>query len=227
MVRRTLLLLLFISSLPFFLAAQEGESDAPGEPRGVEESEAIRQYEERLRGMVNRFEQTRELLRRQIEENEALERENAELQEQLSTIRQERDRLEGMSDDQRVAVLQQELTELRALNDSLIEKLKGTVEENRRLTALLKKAEAEGRTVQDEFLGLLELREEQKLFQVGAGFSPNGYMNGLFLVNIPESPLGLFAETNYRFREKDWSYSVGVQFRFGALTDLIDLFSPE
>ncbi|MFW5811760.1 MAG: hypothetical protein ACOCWS_02160 [Alkalispirochaetaceae bacterium] len=226
MVRRTALVLTLLL-LPALGFAQTGESEEPSPSAPVEESEAIRQYEQRLRSMVNRFEQTRELLRQQIEENEALRRENSDLAQQLDAVSRQRDQIEGMSDDERVAALQGEVRELQLLNDSLTEKLKGRVEENRRLTARLKKAEAEQLEAQDEIVELVDLREEQKLLQVGAGFSPNGYMNGLFLVNIPETPLGLFAETNYRFREKEWSYSVGVQFRFAALTNLINLFSPE
>ena len=212
MVHRTaalILLALFLISSPLF----------------GQESEEIRQYEERLREMVNRFEEARELLRREIAENQALRRENSELRQRLESVREERNQLESMSGDERIAELQANLRESRDLNDALIRKLKHTVAEGRRLEARLKKAEQQRGLVQDDFLDLLEHREEQKLVQVGTGFSPSGYMNGLFMVNIPDSPIGLFAETNYRFREKDWSYSVGVQFRFLNWTDLLGVFA--
>lgn len=219
MVYRTGLLVI---ALFFLVAPLWGQETDSGQPT----SEDIRQYEERLREMVSRFEEARELLRRQIDENQALRRENAELRQRVENLQEERQQLAEMSEDERVAALQERLQDSRRLNDALIRKLKATVDDNNRLEARLKKAEGEQLAVQDEFLDILAYREEQRLFQVGAGFSPEGYMNGLFLVNIPQTSLGLFAETNYRFREKDWAYSVGVQFRFGRLTELIELFNP-
>lgn len=184
-------------------------------------SEEIREYEERLRDMVNRFEEARDLLRRQVDENQALRRENAELRHRLQELREERNQLEEMTANERVATLQSRLREERELKEALIRKLKASIWANERLEARLKKAEGTQFVVQDDFIDILEYREEQKLFQVGSGFSPSGYMNGLFMVNIPETPLGLFAETNYHFREKDWDYSVGVQFRFGRFTEIL------
>lgn len=219
MVYRTSLLLIVLFFLIAPLWGQESDSDQPS-------SEEIRQYEERLREMVGRFEEARDLLRRQIDENQALRRENAELRQRVESLQQERQQLAEMTEDERVAALQARLRESNRLNNALIRKLKNTINDNQRLEARLKKAEGEQLAVRDEFLDILDLREEQKLFQVGAGFSPEGYMNGLFLVNIPETSLGLFAETNYRFREKDWAYSVGVQFRFGRLTEILSLFGP-
>jgi sugar-specific transcriptional regulator TrmB len=194
---------------------------------GQPASEEIRQYQERLRDMVRRFEEARELLRRQIDENQALRRENAELRQQLQDIREEREELEEMSEDERVATLRGRLREERELKEALIRKLKASLQENDRLQARLKKAEGAQFTVQDDFIDILEFREEQRLFQLGSGFSPSGYMNGIFLVNIPQTPLGLFAETNYHFREKDWDYSVGVQFRFGRFTEVLRFLTPE
>lgn len=190
-------------------------------------AEEIREYEERLRDMVNRFEEARELLRRQIDENRALRRENAELRQQLESLREERNQLEEMTEDERIEMLRANLREERELRNALIRKLKSAVDENDRLEARLKKAEGSHLAAQDDFIEILEFREEQKLFQAGTGFSPSGYMNGLFLVNIPETPLGLFAETNYHFREKEWNYSVGVQFRFGQFTEILRFLAPE
>ncbi|MFP4535225.1 MAG: hypothetical protein ACLFNP_05850 [Spirochaetaceae bacterium] len=219
MVYRTGLLLLALFLLITPLWGQESDNGQPT-------SEDIRQYEERLREMVGRFEEARELLRRQIDENQALRRENAELRRRMENLQEEREQLAEMSEDERVAVLRERLRNSRRLNDALIRKLKATVDDNERLEARLKKAEGEQLAVQDEFLDILELREEQSLFHVGTGFSPEGYMNGLVLLNIPRTSLGLFAETNYRFREKDWAYSVGVQFRFGRLTEILELVNP-
>ena len=190
-------------------------------------AEEIRAYEERLREMVNRFEEARELLLRQIDENRALRRENAELRHRLEAIRVERNQLEEMTENERLRMLRANLREERELRDALIRKLKSAVDENDRLHSRLKKAEGEELAIRDDFIEILELREEQKLFQAGTGFSPSGYMNGLFLVNIPETPLGLFGETNYHFREREWNYSVGVQFRFGRFTEILRFFAPE
>lgn len=220
MVYRTALLLtLFL----LFLVTPAWSQD---QGRTISEEE-IRQYEARLREMVNRFEEARELLREEIAENEALREENAELQRELRQIREERERLEGMSDDQRIAELRREVDSAERLNDALVRKLKATLAEGDRLEALLKKAQADREAVRDDLLTRLDLREEQKLFQIGTGFSPQGYINGLVLFNIPRTALGLFGETNYRFREREWSYSVGVQLRFGSLTGLLGLFAEE
>mgnify|MGYP006288931275 CR=1 FL=1 len=221
MVYRTALLLpllLLLIAVPL-LSQDAGSSGAT--------SEQIRQYEERLRDMVNRFEETRELLRQQIDQNETLQRENAELRQQLETVREERNELEGMSADERVASLESQLRRAEQLNDALIRKLKGSIEQNTRLQERLKKSRSEREAVRDDFLDLVELREEQKLFQIGTGFSPQGYINGIALLNIPEAPLGLFVESNYRFREKKWAYAVGVQLRFGRWSQLLSLFGPE
>jgi hypothetical protein len=219
MVHRTGLLVIAFILLVAPLWGQETDSDQPA-------SEELRKYEERLRHMVGRFEEARDLLRRQIDENQALRRENSELHRQVENLQEERRRIAEMSEDERVAALQEQLDHSRRLNSALIQKLKVAINDNDRLEARLKKAQGEQLAVRDEFLDILEFREEQKLFQVGAGFSPEGYMNGLFLVNIPQTSLGLFAETNYRFREKDWAYSVGVQFRFGRLTEILEIFGP-
>lgn len=197
-VSRVFMVAVILLSAVSLAPAQDSDGAASDE-------DAYLEYEEAIRDLVERYEETRELLRREIERNADLYTQE-ELDDAVTAV-------EGS--------LGAELTEARTRLEELEDAVKG-------LRVSLKNAQDEARgfkadlakTVADsdqEVAGLestLAAIEEESLIQVGATFSPAGSLGAIGILNLPDTNVSLLAGADYALRDRAVSARFGVTLSF-------------
>jgi hypothetical protein len=206
---RTLTLLFLIVLVPAVLIAQVPSSDA------VETGEIPEEFEEMVRDLVDRYEELRLLLRREIEKNANLYSQ-AEIDAAVAEV-ENRLKAELAAANERIALLE-------AQRDAL--------------SGAVRLAEAEfmmhqgGGTQTAEELAVeveslratIESIEEESLFQIGATFSPAGTLGAIGILNLPQTNVSLLTGTTYFLREQEFNLMLGVTLSFLPAREISDRF---
>jgi hypothetical protein len=207
---RTLTLLFLIVLVPAVLIAQVPSSDA------VETGEIPEEFEEMVRDLVDRYEELRLLLRREIEKNANLYSQ-AEIDAAVAEV-ENRLKAELAAANERIALLE-------AQRDAL--------------SGAVRLAEAEfmmhqgGGTQTAEELAVeveslratIESIEEESLFQIGATFSPAGTLGAIGILNLPQTNVSLLTGTTYFLREQEFNLMLGVTLSFLPAREISDRFA--
>jgi hypothetical protein len=207
---RTLTLLFLIVLVPAVLIAQVPSSDA------VETGEIPEEFEEMVRDLVDRYEELRLLLRREIEKNANLYSQ-AEIDAAVAEV-ENRLNSELAAANERIALLE-------AQRDAL--------------SGAVRLAEAEfmmhqgGGTQTAEELAVeveslratIESIEEESLFQIGATFSPAGTLGAIGILNLPQTNVSLLTGTTYFLREQEFNLMLGVTLSFLPAREISDRFA--
>lgn len=207
---RTLTLLFLIVLVPAVLIAQVPSSDA------VETGEIPEEFEEMVRDLVDRYEELRLLLRREIEKNANLYSQ-AEIDAAVAEV-ENRLKAELAAANERIALLE-------AQRDAL--------------SGAVRLAEAEfmmhqgGGTQTAEELAVeveslratIESIEEESLFQIGATFSPAGTLGAIGILNLPQTNVSLLTGTAYFLREQEFNLMLGVTLSFLPAREISDRFA--
>lgn len=171
--------------------------------------ESSAQYEDTLRELVERYEDLRERLREEIRRNEdrysraEMDAAVAELENELSHAYRRIERLEAQ------------------LKESLLRHREAEAKSLRYKATLLKTENGLLRELDTE-RRIAEAMDVEKIFQVGPTFSPAGTLGVLGAINLPGTPMGLLAGTDYDLREQAWTSRFGVTFSFLSQRSIVD-----
>jgi hypothetical protein len=207
---RTLTLLFLIVLVPAVLIAQVPSSDA------VETGEIPEEFEEMVRDLVDRYEELRLLLRREIEKNANLYSQ-AEIDAAVAEV-ENRLNAELAAANERIALLEAQRDALSgavrlAEAEFMVHQGGGT-------------QTAEELAVEVESLrATIESIEEESLFQIGATFSPAGTLGAIGILNLPQTNVSLLTGTTYFLREQEFNLMLGVTLSFLPAREISDRFA--
>lgn len=176
----------------------------------ISETEEIPEdYEAAVLDLVERYEDMRQRLRREIERNSELYTQ-AELDAAVAEVQGD---------------LDEALAELEAVEDEH-KALRRAVIEAREDSLSYKAAMAKSRTdLRQEIATLqavLDGTEEESLLQVGATFSPAGTLGAVGILNLPQTNVSLLAGTNYLLRDQEFNAVFGVTLSFLPQQTLVE-----
>ena len=172
------------------------------------------EYQERIRDLVERFEEARRLLREQIQRNadlytqEEIDAAIADLEERLAQA------------DARTALLEREYK-------ALFEVFKSAEEESLRYKEELAKAREDFAAEIATMQAVLRSAELEDIVQIGPTFSTTGSLGALGVLNLPGTNLGLVTQVDYVLREREARFLFGVTFSFleqGAIVEWWERF---
>ena len=169
------------------------------------------EIEQTLRELVERFEQTRDLLREQIL-----------LNEQLFT-QAEVDAL---------------VVDIRATAAAIAEENQALRQELKRLGVVAKNESDRARDFKNELIKVqlaaaasvqalqatLDAVEDETLLQLGPVFSPSGSLGMFGIVNLPASPVGLYSQFDYQVQTQQTKFGFGISFALVPQGSLIALW---
>lgn len=168
---------------------------------GVSAQDLPPEYEERVRDLVERFEEARRLLREQIQLNADLYTQEevdalvADLEERLAAAAA------------RTALIEQEY---KALMDAF----KAAEAESLRFKEELARTRSDLGAEIETLTAVLDTSELEDMIQIGPTFSTAGSLGVVGLVNLPGTNLSLFSQLDYVLRERDARTIFGVTFSF-------------
>lgn len=167
------------------------------------------EYEERVRDLVERFEEARRLLREQIQLNadlysqEEIDAATAELEERLARA------------EERTALIEQEYK-------ALLDAFKAAEAESLRYKEELARTRSELETEIQTLNAVLDTSELEDMIQIGPTFSTAGSLGVVGLVNLPGTNLSLLSQLDYVLREREARTIFGVTFSFVEQGTLVE-----
>lgn len=193
---RTLLVALFL--VPAVLAWAQV---APAAGTVGELADLPPEYEATIRELVDRYEEMRALLRREMERNAGL-MSAAEIDQAVAEVRAELELAQA-------TILAWQGEYKRASNYA---------KQGFRVAQFYKEQHQKAVIAHEREVTILRATlagiDEERLLAVGTTFYPEGFLGATLQVNIPGSPLGFYVEGLYRTREQDYFYGFGVNFAF-------------
>ena len=172
------------------------------------------EYQERIRDLVERFEEARRLLREQIQRNselytqEEIDAAIADLEDQLAQA------------EARAALIEREYK-------TLLEAVKNAEAESLRYKEELAKTREDLGLEIETMQAVLRSAELEDILQIGPTFSTEGSLGVLGVLNLPGTNMGLVTQVDYVLREREARTSFGVTFSFleqGALVEWWERF---
>jgi len=167
------------------------------------------EYEDRVRDLVERFEEARRLLREQIQLNaelytqEEIDAVVADLEERLAQA------------EARTALIEREYK-------ALLDAFKATEQESLRYKEELAQTRADLGAEIDTLNAVMNTAELEDMIQVGPTFSTEGSLGVVGLVNLPGTNLSLLSQLDYALRERDARTIFGVTFSFVEQGTLVE-----
>lgn len=169
------------------------------------------EIEQTLRELVERFEQTRDLLREQIQLNEQLFTQ-AEVDALIIDIR-----AGAAAIAEENQALRQELKRLAVIAKNASDRAQDFKNE---LVKVQLAAAASVRALQ----ATLDAVEDETLLQLGPVFSPSGSLGMFGIVNLPASPVGLYSQFDYQVQTQQTKFGFGLSFALVPQGSLIALW---
>ena len=169
------------------------------------------EIEQTLRELVERFEQTRDLLREQIQLNEQLFTQ-AEVDALVVDIR-----AGAAAIAEENQALRQELKRLGVIAKNESDRAQDFKSE------LIKVQLAAAASVQ-ALQATLDAVEDETLLQLGPVFSPSGSLGMFGIVNLPASPVGLYSQFDYQVQTQQTKFGFGISFALVPQGSLIALW---
>ena len=172
------------------------------------------EYQDRIRDLVERFEEARRLLREQIQRNSQLYS-----QEEVDTLTAD---LEAQLAHalERTAAIEREYK-------ALLDAFKAAEEESLRYKEELEKTREDLGLELATMQAVLRSAELEDMLQIGPTFSTEGSLGVLGVLNLPGTNLGFVTQFDYVLREREMRTLFGVTFSFleqGALVEWWERF---
>jgi hypothetical protein len=174
-----------------------------------EEIEIPEQYQDRIRDLVERFEEARRLLREQIQLNADLYTQE-EIDAAIARL------------EEAAAAAEERARLIEAEYKALFEAFKAAEADSLRYKEELAKTRAELTQEVETLQAVLRTTEVEDMIQVGPTFSASGSLGVLGLLNLPGTNLSIVAQTDYILREREARAIFGVTFSFVEQGTLVE-----